>query len=170
MSEPRSPTPAALPPGPELERARSLTLRYVVASTAILGAAGILGVVLRDSQGDLGRLPAGWFYALMTAHGLGAFVGWAAFAVMGFSYWVLPQVGFPLRRLGAVLAQLTWWLMVVGVAWVVISCLAFKFGGSWVFLYPIAFHGAGQWGEWTSFFFKLSVLSVGLSIVTWCLR
>jgi cytochrome c oxidase subunit 1 len=169
MSEPLAPTPAALPPGPELERARSLTLRYVVASTAILGAAGMLGVVLRDSQGGLGRLPAGWFYALMTAHGLGAFVGWAAFAVMGFSYWVLAHVGFPLRRLGAVLAELTWWLMVLGVAGVVITCLAFKFGGSWVFLYPIAFHGAGQWGEWTSFFFNLSVLSVGLSIVTWCL-
>ena len=67
------------------------------------------------------------------------------------------------------LAELTWWLMVLGVAGVVITCLAFKFGGSWVFLYPIAFHSAGQWGEWTSFFFNLSVLSVGLSIVTWCL-
>jgi cytochrome c oxidase subunit I len=166
MSEPLAPTPSA---GPELERARSLTLRYVVASTAILGAAGILGVLLRDSQGDLGRLPAGWFYALMTAHGLGAFVGWAAFAVMGFSYWVLAQVGFPLRRRGAALAELTWWLMVLGVAGVVITCLVFKFGGSWVFLYPIAFHGAGQWGEWTSFFFNFSVLLVGLSIVTWCL-
>jgi cytochrome c oxidase subunit 1 len=169
MSEPPAPTAAGLPAGAELERARSLTLRYVVASTAILGAAGILGVLLRDSQGDLGRLPAGWFYALMTAHGLGAFVGWAAFAVMGFSYWVLAQVGFPLRRLGNFLAELTWWLMVVGVAGVVITCLAFKFGGSWVFLYPIAFHSAGEWGEWTSFFFNLSVLLVGLSIVTWCL-
>jgi cytochrome c oxidase subunit I len=169
MSEPLAPTPEALPPGPELERARSLTLRYVLTSTAILGVAGILGVLLRDSQGDVGRLPAGWFYALMTAHGLGAFVGWAAFAVMGFSYWVLAQVGFPLRRLGSLLAELTWGLMVLGVAGVVITCLAFKFGGSWVFLYPIAFHSAGQWGEWTAFFFNLSVLSVGLSIVTWCL-
>ena len=61
----------------------AVTLRYVVASTAILGAAGILGVLLRDSQGDFGRLPAGWFYALMTAHGLGAFLGWAGFSVMG---------------------------------------------------------------------------------------
>jgi cytochrome c oxidase subunit 1 len=50
---------------------------------------------------------------------------------------------------------------------VVITCLAFKYGGSWVFLYPISFHSAGQWGKWTSFFFNLSVLSVGLSIVTW---
>ena len=52
----------------------------------------------------------------MTAHGLGAFVGWAGFAVMGLSFWVLAQVGFPLRRFGRALAEATWWLMVVGVA------------------------------------------------------
>ena len=34
----------------------------------------------------------------MTAHGLGAFVGWAAFAVMGFAWWVLAEVGFPIGR------------------------------------------------------------------------
>lgn len=163
-----APVAEPLAEGPELERARSLTLRYLVASTAILAASGLLGMLMRDSQADVGRVSAGWFYALMTAHGLGAFVGWAGFAVMGLAYWVLAEVGFPLRRLGGALAELTWWLMVLGVAGVVVTCLAFKYGGSWVFLYPISFHSAGQWGEWTSFFFNLSVLSVGLSIVTWC--
>jgi len=104
----------------------------------------------------------------MTAHGLGAFLGWAGFAVMGISFWVLAKAGFPLRPLGAKLAVATWWLMVLGVAGVVITCLGFKFGGSWVFLYPISFHGAGVWGKWTAFFFSLSVLSAGLAIVTWC--
>jgi len=160
--------PEALPEGPELELARSLTRRYLLASTAILGVAGILGMLLRDSQGGVGRLPNAWFYAIMTAHGLGAFLGWAGFALMGLSYWVLAQVGFPLRRLSRATAYATWWLMVLGVAGVVITCLGFKYGGSWVFLYPISFHGAGVWGRWTSFFFSLSVLSVGLAIVTWC--
>lgn len=36
-------------------RARSLTLRYVLASTAILLASGLLGVLMRGSQAD----PAG---------------------------------------------------------------------------------------------------------------
>ena len=45
------------------------------------------------------------WYAMMTAHGLGAFLGWAGFAVMGFSFWVLAQVGFPLRGAGRVLAR-----------------------------------------------------------------
>jgi len=152
----------------QLAVSRALAFRYLVASTAILGAAGSLGILLRDSQANVGRVDPGWWYALMTAHGLGTFVGWAAFALMGLSYWVLAHAGFPLRRLGRRLAVATWWLMVLGVAGVVVTCLAFKFGGSWVFLYPIAFHGAGQWGRWTAFFFSFSVLLVGLSIVTWC--
>ena len=64
--------------GAERDRSRRMTLRYLIASTAILGAAGILGVVLRDSQAGVGRIDPSWWYALMTAHGLGAFVGWAA--------------------------------------------------------------------------------------------
>jgi cytochrome c oxidase subunit 1 len=158
-----------LPAGPELDRVRRLAFRYLIASTAILGAAGLLGLMLRDSQAGVGRIDRGWWYAIMTAHGLGTFVGWAAFAVMGFSFWVLAKAGFPLRRLGGALAVVSWWLMVVGVAGVVVTCLVFKYGGSWVFLYPISFHSAGQWGKWTAFFFTGSVLLAGLSIVTWCL-
>jgi cytochrome c oxidase subunit I len=150
------------------ETARRLTLRYLVASTVILLASGALGVVLRTSQANYGRIGANAWYAIMTAHGLGAFLGWAGFAVMGLSLWVLAEVGFPLRRLGTVLAEVTWWLMVVGVAGVLVSTLALHFAGSWVFLYPLPFHAAGQWGEGATAVFLISVLLVGLSIVTWC--
>ena len=160
--------PLALAPE-ELDRSRRLTLRIVLTATAILLVSGLLGLLIRDSQADLGRLPPEWFYALMTAHGLGAFVGWAGFAVMGFAYWVLAQVGFPLGRWGRVLAEATYWLMVGGVLGIVLTTLVFKFGASWVFLYPLPFHGAGAWGDWTAGFFSFSVLLVGLSIVTWCL-
>jgi cytochrome c oxidase subunit 1 len=151
------------------ERARALTLRYLVASTVILLASGLLGLLLRTSQADLGRLPDNVWYAVMTAHGLGAFLGWAGFAVMGFSWWVLAEVGVPLRRLGSALAELTWWLMVVGVVGVIVTTLFMHFGGSWVFLYPLPFHSAGKWSETATALFAGSVLLVGLSIVTWCL-
>jgi cytochrome c oxidase subunit 1 len=151
------------------ERARALTLRYLIASTVILLASGLLGLILRTSQADLGRLSDNAWYSLMTAHGLGAFLGWAGFAVMGFSWWVLAEVGVPLRRLGSALAELTWWLMVVGVAGVLVTTLFMHFGGSWVFLYPLPFHSAGKWSETATALFSASVLLVGLSIVTWCL-
>ena len=75
---------------------------------------------------------------------------------------MLAEVGFPLRGFGGAMAEATWWLMVVGVAGVVVTTLGFKFGGSWVFLYPLPFHGAGQWGRLDdAFFFSGSVLLVG---------
>ena len=151
------------------ETARRLTLSYTYASTLILGASGLLGIVLRFSQADVGRVGDNTWYAVMTAHGLGAFVGWGAFAVMGFSWWILALVGFPLRGLGAALARLTWWLMVLGVAGVIVATLLLDFGGSWVFLYPLPFFAAGKWGDGTTALFLTSVLLVGLSIVTWCL-
>jgi cytochrome c oxidase subunit 1 len=148
--------------------ARSLTLWYVLASTVIFLVAGLLGAALRQSQADIVRLGDNTWYAVMTAHGLGAFVGWAAFAVMGFAWWVLAEVGYPIGRLGATLARAVWWLMVVGVGGVVVTTLVFGFAGSWVFLYPLPFHSAGQWGDWVTAFFAASVLLVGLAIIVWC--
>ena len=167
MSGHVAPTPEPLT-GEELELSRRLTVRYVLTAQAILAVSGVLGVLMRDSQAGLGRLGTNAFYALMTAHGLGAFVGWAGFSVMGIAFWVFAQVGFPLRRVGHALAEATYWLMVAGVAGIVVSTLALRFAGSWVFLYPLPFHSAGQWGKAATAIFLSSVLLVGLSIVTWC--
>jgi cytochrome c oxidase subunit 1 len=152
----------------DLAVARRWTLRYVLTAQAILAVAGVLGILLRDSQANVGRLGSNTFYALMTAHGLGTFLGWAGFTVMGVSFWVFAQVGFPLRRLGVATAAAAYWLMVVGVAGVVVSTLFLHFGGSWVFLYPLPFHSASQWGEVATGMFLSSVLAVGLAIVVWC--
>jgi cytochrome c oxidase subunit 1 len=169
MSVHAAPIDEALPDGDELRLAKRLTLRYVLTAQVILGVSGVLGVLLRDSQANLGRLDPNWFYALMTAHGLGAFIGWAGFSVMGLAFWVFAQVGFPVRRFGRAMAELTYWLMVVGVGGIVVSTLLLHFAGSWVFLYPLPFHAAGQWGKASTAIFLSSVLLVGLAIVTWCL-
>ena len=150
--------------------ARSLALRYIVASTVILAVSGLLGGVMRTSQAvPQLRVPDNFWYAIMTAHGLGAFVGWGAFAVMGIAWWILFQVGFPIRGFGHVMARLTWWLMVLGVFGVVVTTIFMGFGASWVFLYPLPFYGSGNWGRWATGLFSFSVLLAGLAIVTWCL-
>ena len=115
------------------------------------------------------RVGDNFWYAMMTAHGLGAFVGWAGFAVMGLGYWVLAGVGFPVRGFGLVMARLTWWLMVLGVAGVIATTLL-----SWVsgprgsFSIRSPFYGSGNWGDWATGLFSFSVLLSGLAIVTWC--
>lgn len=172
---PRAPVPAPeyVDPVPvedadDRNTARRITLTTIVASTVILLFSGLLGVVMRQSQADIVRVDDNFFYAIMTAHGLGAFVGWAAFAVMGISYWVLSEVGFPMGHLGTLLAKAFIWLMLLGTAGVVVTTVGFGFAGSWVFLYPLPFHSAGEWGDAATFVFSGSVLLVGLSIIVWC--
>ena len=114
------------------------------------------------------RVGDNFWYALMTAHGLGSFVGWGAFAVMGLSWWVLAGVGFPVRGFGLAMARITWWLMVLGVLGVIVTTVFMGFGASWVFLYPLPFYGSGNWGDWATGLFSFSVLLAGLAIVSWC--
>jgi cytochrome c oxidase subunit 1 len=152
----------------EERRVGRLVLQYVIASTAFLFVAGALGMLLRESQADLVRIKPGLFYAMMTAHGLGAFVAWAAFAVMGISFWVLQEVGFGMRPLGFALARTAWWTMVIGVVGIVITTLIMGFGASWVFLYPLPFQSAGEWSDTAAGIFSASVLLTGVSIIAWC--
>jgi cytochrome c oxidase subunit 1 len=150
------------------EAAAAVVLRTLLTSTVIFLVAGILGGALRQSQAGIDTLAPSTWYAIMTAHGLAAFVGWAAFALMGASWWVLEECGFPLRRAGLALAETTYWTMVVGVAGVVVTTLSMGFAGSWVFLYPLPFHSVGEWSELATGLFAASVLLVGVSILAWC--
>jgi len=83
----------------DIAKVRALTLRYLVVSTILLGAGGLLGILLRQSQADLDRISPNLWYEVMTAHGLATFVGWAAFALMGVTWWVLAECGLDTRRL-----------------------------------------------------------------------
>jgi cytochrome c oxidase subunit I len=150
------------------ERLGSLVKRYVYASTAIFLVAGALGVVMRQSQADIFRIGDNPFYAMMTAHGLGTFMAWGAFAIMGLGFWVLRSSGFGIRPLGYRLANVTWWTTVAGTAGIVITTLFMGFAGSWVFLYPLPFFSADQWGDLATGLFSFSVLLVGVGILTWC--
>ncbi|MGZ5315764.1 MAG: cbb3-type cytochrome c oxidase subunit I [Solirubrobacterales bacterium] len=152
----------------EEARVRALVARYFYATTAIFLVAGALGVVMRQSQADIFPIEDNFFYAAMTAHGLGTFMAWGAFAVMGFGFWVLARSGFEMRPLGYRLADATWWVTVVGTAGIVVTTLLMGFAGSWVFLYPLPFFSAGQWGDAATGIFAFSVLLVGVGILTWC--
>jgi cytochrome c oxidase subunit I len=165
-SLPISAAPAAVI---EASRVKKLALYYIAASTTFFFVSGLLGVMMRESQANLATLDPKFFYAIMTAHGLGAFVAWAAFAVMGLSFWVFHEVDFPMRKAGFVLAWATWWLMVIGVAGIVVTTLLMSFGASWVFLYPLPFNSSGDWSDAATGIFSFSVLLVGVSIITWCL-
>jgi cytochrome c oxidase subunit I len=150
------------------ERVAALVRRYVYAAVVFLMVAGALGVLMRQSQADIVRLDDNFFYASMTAHGLGTFMSFGAFAIMGLGYWVLRSVGFAIRPAGFRLAEVTWWVTVIGTLGIVISTIGLSFAGSWVFLYPLPFFGGSDWGESATAIFAASVLLVGVGILTWC--
>lgn len=158
---------AANPPLALIEaRTRRLVLRWIWTATAFLGVAGVLGLLLRLGQAEFISLDGNLWYAIMTAHGLGAFVAWAGFFLMGISFWVLNKCGFHIRSF--ILPELTYWTMVIGVLGIVLTTLLGGFGGSWVFLYPLAFHSAGQWSDTVTGVFSASVLIAGVSILAYC--
>ena len=140
---------------------------YLIASTAFFFVAGLLGMAMRQSQAGVVRLDSNLFYAIMTAHGLGAFVAWAGFAVMGLGLWVLAECDFPMRPVGLAFARATFWLMVGGTLAIVVSTLGLGFAASWVFLYPLPFHAAEQWSDNATAVFAVGVLCAGLAIITW---
>ena len=150
------------------ERVAGLVKRYVYAATAVLFVSGALGVVMRESQADIFRVGDNVFYAMMTAHGLGTFIAWAAFAVMGLGFWVLSSSGMRMRPWGYRLADWCWWTTIIGTAGIVITTLFMGFGGSWVFLYPLPFFSADEWGDAATGIFSASVLLVGVGILAWC--
>jgi cytochrome c oxidase subunit 1 len=151
------------------ERVGKLVLRYWYTATAVLFVAGLLGLIMRQSQANLAPVSDNFFYAIMTAHGLGAFVAWAGLAIMGFGYWVLQSSGFQMRPLGYALAEITWWCMVLGTAGIIVTTLLMGFAASWVFLYPLPFFAADQWSDAAAGIFSFSVLLAGVAIITWCL-
>jgi cytochrome c oxidase subunit I len=150
----------------DIAKVRALTLRYLVVSTILLGAGGLLGILLRQSQADLDRISPNLWYEVMTAHGLATFVGWAAFALMGVTWWVLAECGLPIQGWGWRFAVACFWTMTIGATGVVVTTLGMGFAGSWVFLYPLPFHGS--WSMRATGIFSLSILSVGLSIFAYC--
>lgn len=150
-----------------IARTESLVKRQMWTATLFLVIAGLLGLVLRQSQADIVRTDDNLWYALMTAHGLGAFVAWAGFFLMGAMYWILMRLGFSLRTF--ILAEISYWTMVVGTLGIVWTTLISGFGASWVALYPLPFHSAGQWSDTATGLFSFAVLLAGVSIITWSL-
>ena len=153
-------------------RTESLTKRFMWTSTLFLLIAGLLGLLLRSHQAGVIHLPgnaaesANLWYALMTAHGLGAFVAWAAFFLMGSLLWLLMRLGFPLRTY--LFAEISYWTMVIGTLGIVVATLIMHFAGSWVPIDPLPFHSSAQWTDKAAGVFAFSVLLAGVSIITWC--
>ncbi len=163
------PTVAPLHPRAEAftEETRSVERRMglVFAGTGIglILLMGIVGLVMRLEQATVVGMPAGWFYRLMTLHGLGMITG-CLLAGMSALWYVLHE-SLPLR-VGHMVTSFA--LIVVGALLVVIATLVGGFGAAWTFLTPLPFYPAGQWSTWSEAVFFVGALLVGTGFFVYC--
>ncbi len=116
--------------------------------------AGTLALFMRtDQAGDptaLGSIGTPQVFGqLLTAHGLGMFVGWQFPFAYGLCLYVFPK--YMGRKLyNEKLLPYIFWLFVIGFYLVWLSTLL-GFGPAWYFLFPLPFHpgpaGTAPWGD-----------------------
>ena len=149
-----------------MERVGQLALRYVLTSFGFFFLGGLAAWAMRLQVNQVVHPDGNLFYALMTAHGLVMFLGFAGMAVMGASLYVLAMA-FQGRLRWLLLAETAYWLMTAGCLEVLVATVGMDFGASWVFLYPLSYHPASAWSPAATFVFELGVVLMGLSIIAY---
>jgi len=143
---------------------RRIGLLFATSGLALVLAMGVLGLVMRLTQATVITLSPGWFYRLLTLHGMGMITG-ALLAMMG-ALWYVLHADVPLRA-GRMLAA--WALAMTGALAVLVATLIGGFGAGWTFLPPLPFYPAGQWSTWSESLFFAGVLLVDAGFFVYCL-
>jgi cytochrome c oxidase subunit 1 len=154
---------AAAELGPDGSQDRLVVWLYLGSGVALIALMGILGLVMRLTQGEVLDLSPSWFYRAMTLHGAGMLTG-ALLAMMGGLWLALrPGVALDVRRALGALAGI-----LLGAVAVLIAVLVGGFATGWTFLYPLPFHAVGQWSLWATVLFLVGMLLVGVGFVVYC--
>lgn len=133
--------------------------------------AGTLALFMRTDQSGSSSLigPLGTaqvFGQLLTAHGLGMFVGWQFPFTYGLIAYALPK--YLKRKLyGERLLPAVFFLFMIGFYMVWLST-ALGFGPAWYFLFPLPFHGGppgfAPWGPSQALLFFSGMIVTNLSL------
>jgi len=143
---------------------RRFGLLFAGTGVVLVGLMGVLGLTMRLNQATVIDLSPGWFYRLLTLHGMGMITG-SLIAAMGALWYVLHES--VLLRIGHMLASYA--LIVAGAGCVLVATLVGGFGAAWTFLPPLPFFPAGQWSMWSVSVFFVGVLLVGTGFFVFCI-
>ncbi len=143
---------------------RRIGLLFAVSGLVLVLLMGVLGLLMRLTQASVIGLSPGWFYRLLTLHGVGMITG-VLLVMMGALWYVLHQT-VPLL-VGRMLASYA--LIMAGALCVLVATLVGGFGAGWTFLPPLPFYPAGQWSTWSESLFFAGNLLVGTGFFVYCL-
>lgn len=142
--------------------ARKVMWTYIATGLAIFFVMFLLGMVMRAEQAGWISLDPGWFYALLSLHGIGMIT---AMAIAGLgTLWYLVRRETPLDPRIAFLAYA---FFVAGAVCVIISVFPGKFGSLWTMLYPLPFVGT-YWPAWATGLWLCGNALVMIGFMIWC--
>ena len=149
---------------PDLVGPRRVMWAFLSAGFAVCALMVVAGIAMRAAQANWFSLNPATFYALMTLHGSGMIV---AMAMCGMgALWYLMRLQ---TKLSEGVAWTSFALVVAGVAAVVVSVVAGRFGAAWTMLYPLPFTGA-TWPSWATGTFLIGYALFTVGWLIWCVQ
>lgn len=122
----------------------------------------LAGILLRSIQAGELASHSGWFYPLMTLHGLGMVGLWFTAAMAAAAHALSSHV-----EPSEAVARFAITGTVAGVALLLAAVLGGRFAAGWYFLYPLPLRG--QWAPWATVTFFAALAVLGVTWLVWCL-
>ncbi len=146
----------------DLQAARTVMWTYIGTGLAIFLLMMLLGIVMRAEQAGWITYEAGWFYALLSLHGIGMITAMAIAGLGTLWYLVRRETAIDSR-----IAYLAYGFFIAGVVCVIVSVFPGKFGSLWTMLYPLPFVGT-YWASWATGTWLVGNALVMIGFMTWC--
>lgn len=148
--------PLAAPDAGTPSFANRTTLGWMAVTFVLFPVLLLAGMFMRAIQANTLEAAQGWFYPMMTLHGVGmAGVWWVG--AMACATRVITRYVTPSEKV----SRFALYGTVAGVVLLLASVFLGRFAAGWYFLYPLPLKG-GTWPSWATvtFFLSLTVLAV----------
>jgi cytochrome c oxidase subunit 1 len=145
------------------QNTRRLSFFLICVSFLNFMLAGALALFMRTDQVGVAATDAQVFYQLLTAHGLGMFVGWQYPFAYGLTFYILarflkrPLYSFKMALWSGIVTLVGYYLILLSIA--------VGFGAGWYYLFPLPFYSAGAWSSASVALFMVSALVAEVGFV-----
>jgi cytochrome c oxidase subunit I len=146
----------------ELRSARTVMWTYIATGLAIFFVMLLIGIAMRAEQAGWITYDPGWFYALLSLHGIGMITAMAIAGLGTLWYFVRREAAIDPR-----IAYLAYGFFVAGALCVIISVFPGKYGSLWTMLYPLPFVGT-YWPNWATGIWLIGNALVMIGFMIWC--